>query len=249
MTLTTVDIIVRRALLEKSMPIHWYAEYLFHACSCLRELTFDTLKIVNTVDLPVNNYMAVDLPSDFVDDVGVAIPVGGVMQNIPKDDSINPLRIHNTSGEFVPYTNNINNNEQSFFGYIPGIWFWNFNSWGEPTGRYFGAPGGARLNGYKVVKERRQIQLTQSFTSPNILLMYISDGQSVDAATQVDTQAFSCIRSYIDWKSSVNAANEASAEGLSFKNQRRILRARLNDLTIVDLRQIIHRSYIATMKN
>jgi hypothetical protein len=58
MKYTTLDKIVRRNLLAKRMPLHYYIEYLVHASSCLRELTFDSLKIINTVELELNDYYA-----------------------------------------------------------------------------------------------------------------------------------------------------------------------------------------------
>ena len=47
MVFTTIDTIIRRSLLNNSLPIHWYTQELFSAAECLRELNFDTLKIIN----------------------------------------------------------------------------------------------------------------------------------------------------------------------------------------------------------
>lgn len=250
MNFTNIDTIVRRSLLEKNLPIHWYNEYLVHAASCLRELTFDTLKIINTVELPVNSYYAVDLPSDFVDDIGVALSVNGFLRNIPKRDSINPIRKHDSTGAFVANTDPSINSNNSFYGINPQwLWFWNVNDWGEPTGRYFGANGGDNRNGYKVIKERRQIQLAESFVNSSIVLMYISDGQSIDSASQIDTQALSTIQAYINWKSSPNANIERSNEGMTFLNMKRKLRTKLSDLTITDIKNVVRGTFTAAIKN
>jgi len=248
MIFTNLDIIVRRSLLEKGLPIHWYMEFLCHASACVRELSIDTLKIINTANLPVNDYGAVDLPEDFVDDVAISIPTAGLLRGIPKKSNINPLRIHNDSGEFVPYTvNNLNNS--TYYGfYQGGIWYWNFNDYGEPTGRFFGARGGEQF-GYQVFKERRQIQLTGAFRNGNIILQYISDGQRSNNLTQIDTLAFSTIQSYITWYSSTNAGLKKSLEGDSYYKSKRELRARMNDLTITDIKNIVRNSYTATIKN
>lgn len=248
----TVDNIVRRQLLEKSYPIHWYAEYLFHASTCIRQLSTDTLKIINSANLPVNtDSNSVTLPSDFVDDIAVTIPVGDLLQYVPKKNNLNPLRIHDaTTGQFVPYTDLTTQGENTVFGFIGNwYWFWNISDYGEPTGRYFGAGGGEKLNGYMLVKERNQIQLTGTFTSENVVLLYISDGQSIDNATRVDSLAIDAIKSYINWMTSPSAGIERSPEGMSYYNQRRLLRARLNDLTLTDLRDIIRSNIMATIKN
>ena len=250
MVVTNLDIIVRRHLLERNLPIHYYAEVLYHASAALRELSFDSLQIVNTKNLPVNNYNAVDLPDDFVDDVLVAVPAGGMLQPVPKRDGINPIRIHNIeSGSFVPYADTSNTSVQTFFGFTGNwSWFWNVNDWGEPTGRFFGSSGGAKQNGYKVVRERRQLQMTGTFTSTDIILMYISDGQNVDAASQIDTRAQRAIQTYCDWQMSPAATMKDSPQASTFYNERRLLRARLNDLTPTDIKNTLRNNYIATNK-
>jgi len=252
MIFTTIDSIVRRTLLERSMPIHWYPEYLFHSSSCLRELSFDTLKIINCQNLALNSYSAIDLPDDFVDDLAVCIPVGNLLHPIPKNDSITPLRVHNEiTGAFEPYTNFDNEADgQTVFGFpISWSWFWNVSDWGEPTGRFFGSTGSGKQNGYKVIRERRQIQFTETFTSPNAVLLYISDGQSIDNASQVDTRAFATIQAYIGWKSSPNANIKDSYEAATFYNERRKLVARLDDLTKTDILNIVRGGFTASIKN
>lgn len=252
MQFVTLDSIVNRSLLERGLSIHYYSEFLFHGASAIRELAKDTLKIVNAKSLKVNDYNSVDLPSDFKDDVAVCIPVNGLLQKIPKKDSINPIRVHNTeTGEFVPYSNNINTNDKglNLFGINTSyFWYYNVNEYGEATGGYFGANGGAST-GYKVIKERSQIQLTGSFTGDNIVLLYVSNGQSIDNATQIEWDAFAAIQAYIDWKRSPNSAIKNSQEALTFYNEARKLRGNLNDLTLADIKQIIRSQYTATIKN
>ena len=99
-----------------------------------------------------------------------------------------------------------------------------------------------------VDKKRRQIQVTGSFTSDEIVLMYISDGQSADNATQIDVRAQAAIDAFIGWKTSMNADIKASPEAATFYNEGRKLRARLNDLTPDDIKSIIRRNYKATAK-
>jgi hypothetical protein len=250
MIFSSVDQLVRRNLLERGLPIHFYFEGLLHATSAIRQLTRDTLKIINTVELPVGSYMEVDLPGDFTDDVALCIPVGGDLHPVPKREYLTPLRTHNSAGAFIPYANDINVQGVTIFGFNTNwLQFFNINDYGEPTGRYFGAHGGGKLNGYKVIKERRQIQLTGTFTSQTVVLQYISDGQSVDNATQIEVDSYDAISAYIDWSRSPNALNENSPEARRFFNQKRLCRARTNDMSITDLRDIILRSYTASIKN
>lgn len=252
MLFTNLDTIARRWLLEKNLPIHFYLEALLHSTTGLRELSFDSLKIINTVNLTLNNYFAVDLPGDFVDDVGCFLPVGGLLQPVVKKDSITPLRnVDNQTGNFLPYTDlEYQAESSSLYGINPSwIWFWNVNDWGEPTGRYYGTQGGAQRNFYSVIKERRQIQFSEQFTSNTVVLMYISNGQSVDNATQVDSLSQAAIQSFISWKSSPNADIKDSYEAATFYNERRVLRARLNPLTISDIKNVIRHNQRASPKN
>lgn len=246
---TNLDTITRRWLLENGLPIHYYLEGLVHGASAIRELSFDTLTIVRTVNLPVDpNTFAVNLPDDFVDDIAVSIPVGNLLQPIARKSNITPLRAKTAAGAYTTYANSAAD-AQTFFGINANwLWYWNVSDYGENTGRYFGASGGANQNGYAVFKERNQIQMTESFTSDEIVLMYISDGQSADDATNVDIRAQATIHAYINWKRSGSAAVNQSDEAQTYYNERRLLRARLNDLSVTDVRNILHESYRATIK-
>src|SRR5258708_22426155 len=57
---------------------------------------------------------------------------------------------------------------------------------------------------------------------------YISNGQSIDSASQVDTLAFSTVQGYINWKKSPNKDNEYSPEGRLYYNQKDRKSTRLN---------------------
>lgn len=251
MILTNLDVICRRWLLEKGLPIHYYMEALFHSSTAVRELSYDTLQIINSSNIPVNSYGAIDLPDDYVDDLAVAIPSGQGLIKLPKQDWITPLRLHDTtSGQFVPYNelSASDDNLNTFYGFGYGWdYYWNVDSYGSPTGRMFGSHGGT-LQGYKVVRERRQIQLTEDFADTNVVLLYISDGQRADNASQIDVRAISCIQSYIDWRRSPNAAIKNSQEAATFYNEKRRLKTLMNELTKEDVINTIRNAYTASIK-
>jgi hypothetical protein len=246
MIFANLDSLAKRRLLSQGLPLHYYLEYLLHAATCLRELSFDTLQIINTARLPVNSYGAVEMPHDFVDDVMVGIPVGGMLQPVAKRDNINPLRTFGADGQFENWTSSNSQETNAIFSGT-WTWFWNVNDFGEPTGRMFGAGSGSN-NGYMVDRKRRQIQVTGNFTSDEIVLMYISDGQSADNATQIDVRAQAAIDAFVGWKTSQNADIKDSYEAATFYNEKRMLRSRLNDLTPDDIKTIIRRNYKATAK-
>ena len=250
MVYTTLDALCRRNLLDNGLPIHYYAEILFHGSNCLRELTIDTLKVVNTRNLPVNPDLSVDLPDDYLDDVAVSFSTGATLKPIPHRDSINPLRVHNaTTGAFeIQPTTTTLSQGGLYFPFVGRTWYWNISDYGEPSGRLFGSDG-ENPNGYKVIKERRQIQLYGEFSGGNMILQYISDGQSVDNASMIDTLAFQTVQDYMNWQRSPNKNNEFSPEGRKYYNSKRKLRGRLNDMTTEDIKNITRANYTAAIKN
>lgn len=250
MLFVTLDSIIRRALLAKSLPLHYYVEYMVHASACVRELVFDSLQVVNTVVLELNSYSAADLPCDYVDFVGIGIPVGQFLQPQFIRSNITPLRNQSsTNGAYIPYGTPSNSDTFDFFGFWPG-WYWytNINDLGENQGQYYGINSGASSNGFQIFPERGQIQFTETFTSPCAVLIYISDGQTLDNASQITPMAISTIDAYSNWKHSPNADIDQSPEGRAYGNQRRLLRARKNDLTPADIRNILYNNYRATVK-
>lgn len=255
MLLTNIDIEIRKWLLERSLPIHFYSEGLFHARAVVQQLAQDTLQIINSANLPVDSTGNVELPDDFDDDLMVCIPSGQSLIQLPKQDWITPLRLHDTtSGEFVPYSENTTdaNNEEFVnnisFGFT-GRWnyYWNVDAYSGNVGRQFGMTGGTRA-GYKVIKEQRRIQMTEGFVDSNVVLLYISDGQRADNASQIDTKASQSIRTYIDWQSSPNRTNEHSPEARTFWNQKRRLKTLLNPLTKIEILNIFRSGYTAAPK-
>lgn len=250
MVLVSLDSIIRRVLVSKGLPLHYYVELMVHASTAVRELTFDSLQVFNTTTLTLNSYFAADLPCDFVDDILVGIPVGQFLQTQTKRDNISPLRNQSaTDGSYIPYGTPTSANVFDFFGFWPG-WFWysNMDDLGENVGRYFGIDSGATSNGYQIFRERGQIQFTETFASTDAVLIYLSDGQTLDNCSQITPLAFACIEAFINWKRSKNADIEKSAEAYSWANQRRLFRARMNQLTLADLRQTLYSNYRASPK-
>ena len=251
MQFANLDMIAKRILLERGLPIHYYIEVIFHCASAVRWLNQDTLKMINVANIPVNDYYAIDLPSDFQDDIGLYYSAGATLQQLPKRYDLNPLRVNNVdTGEFEPQVNPTRDqNGELTFGFDgAAFWFWNISDYGEPTGRFFGASGGT-TSGYRVFKERRQIQLADRSDADSVILVYISNGRSADNATTIDWAAFRAISTYTDWQMSANATDDRSPEARTWWNARRHLRANLSDLTKTDILNIVRNSYKATIKN
>jgi len=248
MQFTNLDSITRRWLLERRLSIHFYAEGLTHAATCLRELSLKGLTVLNSKNLPVNSYGAFDLPHDFQDDIGVCIQSGQRLVGLPVQNSISPLRLRDTAGNFVPYASQPDNVTDGF-GY-PAMWnwYWNVNDYGEPTGRQFGSGGGTQL-GYKIFKERKQGQMTENFADSNIVLLYISNGQSFDNASQIDWYAFSTIQSYMDWASSPYSMDKDSAPARKYYNELSGLAYGMHGMGVEDIKNTVRQASSGFIKN
>lgn len=247
MRYTTLDKIIRRELLAKRLPLHYYVEYLVHASTCLRELTFDSLRIINTVVLELTDYYAADLPCDYVDWTKIGLKMGQFVQPITQRDSINRLHNYNSQGQIIPYQPPDSFNLE--YPFWPGYWmFQNIDDLGENLGRLYGFNTGLVPDGFKVLPERNQIQFLETARDTTYVMEYISDGQTSDNASQIDQYAWSTIEAYIDWKRTPNASNDHSPEAYNYKNQKRLLRARMSEVTLYDIRQILYRNYRASIK-
>jgi hypothetical protein len=229
--------------------LHWYIQALKSASDCLRELTFDTLQNVNTVNLTLSASGSADLPCDYVDFVKVGVPYSQYVRPLVQKDSINRLQNKESSGNVIPYSDN----SDSDFLFVPSFYVSDFiNDNGEPLGRLFGFNAGWIQDGFKILRERGQIQVDQQLGATSIYLEYISDGQCSDNATKVHPYAQKTIEAYILWQfkqhSRAYGSQERELAKNEFSTQRRILRARMNGLTAQDIKRIVRKSYSATIK-
>lgn len=262
MTTASLDFIVKNYLLKRGYPLHWYMQFMVYAADCLRDLTFDDLKVINTKILPVDqNINAATLPDDFQDYVTVGVMVGQRIRPLVPTSTLNPLVNLDTSTNYseTEWTDNTNppgsNENQLYYGALPyAQWFTvHYNDFGENIGRFFGLGAGYQEDTFQIIKERNQIQLDQKFYVENIVLQYISDGQSTDAATQVNPFAIKTIQAYIDSQMKAHNRNYGIGERQMAQNEytreRKILRARMADWSIEKIKRIVQKNTMASPKS
>lgn len=242
MKFTSLDKIVRGVLLQKRWPIHFYIECLVHAQRCLEEISFDSLGNVRTVKLDINEYGAATLPCDYMDFCKIGIPNGQKVIPLSQNSGITRLNNYDASGNKVLFPTNNSSNTSSF------VWF---NDNLEQTGRFYGYAGNAGQS-FKILKERNEIQVDNALAANSIILEYISDGSESDNATKINPYAKSTIESYIFWKYKENSRSVGEGERQrarhSFDHDHKILRARLNPLTITDIKTIFRRHTHGSIK-
>jgi hypothetical protein len=254
----SLDQIVKNVLMRRGYSLHWYIQFMVYSKDCLRELTFDVLRVVNTKLLPVDDYNAFDLPDDYVDYTRVGVRVGQFIKPLVPNDSINPLNNYSDTFEQETYASESQTDDDELIIYGANNWtgsMWNtthFNNYGEPVGRFFGGAGG-NGDGFKIVKERGQGQLDESIDVDYIVLEYIGNGQSIDSASQIDPYAQATIEAYILWQMKLNnrtySAGEAAVAEQEYIKQYKRLVARKSPLTLDVLKRIIHKATYAAPKS
>lgn len=255
----TLDSIIKSLLLKKGYPIHYYMQFLVSARDALREISLDDLKVVNTVLLTLNSYYAVDLPCDFVSETKVGARAGQFVRPMSSTDKINSLPYYNSQGQIAPYPQDTQGDlsdaieNSSWFGFSSLFWrLTTSNEYGENIGRLFGWGAGVENDIYKVIPERGIIQFVQNINCSQIVLEYISNGMSCDAATQVSPYAWATIEAYINWQHKENnrtyGIGERQMAEQEYIKQRKILRAREGAMTIFDLKRIVQRTSYASPK-
>ena len=252
MTVTTLDRIVRNILLKNRYGLCYYIDFLLYAAECLKELTIDDLHVINSKLMTVSSDNTIELPPDYTDYVNVSLRFGQHLKPLVEDSTLNPLPNYDTDFQIQPYVNYTGTNGGYFNQVLyPAIFGGiNFNDYGESIGRIFGWAGGTGVDTFRVIKERNIIQINQNLSCTEVVLSYISDGQSVDAATHIDIYADATIKAYINWQRMENSRtynlSEKERGRQLYINERMILRARMSDLTINKMRRILQRNSLAS---
>lgn len=253
MTTYTLDNITRNALADRGYTMHWYLQFLTYAIDALRQLNMDVLQNVKSVRLPVNSYKAAALPVDYVDYIRVGNEVGQYINPFgEKRDSFNRLNKFDSQGNKASY-----GDIEAQNGILPnnweGFWYTNYiNDKGEHLGRIFNNFNGFR-DSFAIIRERSEIQLDTSYTGKEIVMDYISTGLTVDASNNIHPYAIDAIKAYIFWKMKEHGRQYGSGERAYAKdeyyNQLRVLRARMNNIDINDIRRSLAKGYGPTIKN
>lgn len=244
MKYASLDNICKSVLLSKGYTLHWYLQCLVAARDCLREITFDDLRVIKTELLPIDKTTnSAKLPCDYVDFTKVGFKVGQFVRPIPQYDAINRLSNY-TEGKRSAYE------DINYTSPVNWLILSTIDEYGESTGRRYG--GVPYVDNYKILPERNEIQLNQAIVADEIVLEYISDGTDCNAATMVDSYAQMCIQTYILWQ--LKEHNRTYSEGEKerarqlYLKERKILRSRKNPLTLQQLKRIIQKASYAAPK-
>jgi hypothetical protein len=247
MYLVNIDSIIRSTLISQGLSIHYYYQFLHYAISGFKELQFDSLKIIQVRELTVTNGNSVKLPDDFIDIVKIGYRVGQFTKELDKRDTISRIPNRNATGNEISYDNIESSNS------YPNLWNGGYPM-GEHVGRMYGYGNGIQDNSYKLVPERNEIRLDVTFAKGDkVLLEYIGYGGNMNTLTLVTAYAQEAIENYIlwKWKSSIRnlTISEKQIAQQDFYNSLRILRGRMNSISVNDIIAIARKNYMAAIKN
>ena len=203
------------------------------ALSGLKELNFDTVRQIKTIELPLDHKNTVRLPSDYVSYTKIGVIGGnGEMNYLGQKNKIN--LVHGSKSTISDTTTD----PPIFTDNIPGDGIW---------GRY-GQGGGNNANGYyRENMEEGTIEFSNAKGS--IILEYISDGSTGLSGDEIKIHAFAeeALKAYVYWKSiyrkrAINM-NEKMIAKKEFYNQKRLARARMQSFNKEEALQTTRKAF------
>lgn len=251
MTYISIDAIVKNILLKRGYPLQYYLDFLVYCKDGLREIAFDDpIFTVRYVALPVNqNDNTVELPNDYQDYTRVSAWVDGYLRPLVENNNLQLIPNYNQSFEVEPYSDGVaiaTQQQQNLLysnNFLTPYWYIvNWNNFGENIGRWFGGIG-SYIDGFRINKTMNQIKIDDNLFIQNIALEYISDGMDADSATKIDSYAQNAIEAFALWQFYLHNRTYSQGEAEAMYNhyaiERTILRGRLSDLNLDNLKRAV----------
>lgn len=199
----------------------------------VKELNFDVVRNVKTIELTVNANLNVTLPSDFVSISRVGVSKSGMISPVGQLDDID-LQASQGGVTGVSNTYTIQ-------------WIDEYRN-GENMGGIYGLGGGQNRHGYyRFDMESNTIQFDAGFAEAKIVLEYISDGisrltdnnpnypETKANDTQIHVFAEEALRAYMFWKGIQRKrnipANMKEQARRDWFNEKRIAKSRMKNFT------------------
>jgi hypothetical protein len=245
--MTTLDSIVRSALIQKNLSMHFYVRFMSWAIDALRDIELDAIGGIKSVTLTVDNLSQVKIPNDLVDWVRIGQVNGQYVINMGVTNRFN-RQVNMVDGVITPYGKPPNSTNLSDFNYP----FWDtwYNEHGEALGQVYGGSG-TRDDEFMFIPERGVIQLSTAYAEGEKIFMdYIYTSEC--ATSYVHRYAEGAIQAYIEYKYVMHTPRQTVYERNSareeYYNQVRALYARTNNLTIEEVKRVRERRFMQSVK-
>jgi hypothetical protein len=248
----SLNIIVRDALLDNGLPLHYYTRYLHHALRITDELSMDyNMGNIKMVKLNLTSYQRAVLPNDFIDLVDVSAKQGERLLPLERDRTLNKMYNYDVSGNRIPYPFDTTLNYDSEFNYNLISGGNNLNTRGELIGRYYGKQRKPLLM-YDIDTINSEIVFSNTTTFTEITLVYISSAVSKSSANLVTPYATDVITKYVQMKATQVDGGRIGMLQIykqDFENARRIFRARMNSMDYAEMVGLIRKGIHGSLKN
>jgi|TARA_R110000803_G_scaffold103857_1_gene171985 hypothetical protein len=230
----SINEVIRSLLIQEGdETTHRLFYYRDIALRGVKELNFDVVRNIKTVELTVNANLNITLPTDFVSISRVGVSKNGMIAPVGQLDDID-LQASQAGVTGVSNTYTIQ-------------WIDEYRN-GENMGGIFGLGGGQNRHGYyRFDMESNTIQFDAGFAEQTITLEYISDGisrlsdntpnypETKANDTQIHVFAEEALRAYMYWKGIQRKrtvpANLKEQARRDWFNEKRISKARMKNFT------------------
>jgi len=248
----TVDSIVREALQENGLSMHYYHSFLLHGLTELQRLSLRHGMSAKQVELPVNDYKRGAFPEDMVHVIDVGIKEGERILPCVMDDSLNKLYNFDGSGNKIahPKTGEDDDSRVSLIDYL--------NDYYNDSQRY--SIGG--FYGLKAPQDRtygldfinNEFVFSNQFDRDVFVLTYAVDPVSTSAANIVRYEYVDTIKSYMNMKYKDSKPRMFTLQDRSwardeYKNQKRAMKSLIYKMSRADFYYSIRKGIHGAIKN
>jgi hypothetical protein len=248
----SLNIIVRDALLDNGLPLHYYTRYLHHALRIMDELSMDfDLGNVKMQELSVTSYQRAILPNDFIDVIDVSAKHGERLLPLERDRALNKIYNRDDSGNKIIYPTDTNINYDAEFNYNLISGANNLNTRGELIGRYYGKQRKPLLV-YDIDTINSEIVFSNTMALEEVTLTYLTSAVSKSSANLVTPYATDVITKYVTMmaaKAEGGTLGKFQLATQEYNNARRVFRARLNSMDYAEIIGALRRGIHGSIKN
>jgi hypothetical protein len=248
----SLDVIVRDALLDNGLPLHYYTRYLHHGLRCLDELSLDfDMGNIKTVVLDVTSYGRAILPADFVDVVDVSGKHGERLLPLERVRNLNKLYNRDAEGNKIAYPSEQSVNYDAEFNYNLISGGATMNSRGELIGRFYGRQRNPLMT-YDIDTVNSELVFSNTMSLISITLTYITSAVSRSTANVVTPYATDVISKYINMmaaKAEGSTLGKYQLAQQDYQNAKRVFRARINSMDFAEMIGIIRNGIHGAIKN
>lgn len=251
MVTKTVDSIVREALDEEGLSIHYYADFLLDILTELQRLAIHHKMGAKQQTLTINGYNRVKLPEDFTYLLDLSIKQGERLLPARRDRSLNKLYNFDDQGNKIPFPEADNADEENFVivNYIDDFYY-DYNRYG--FGGFFGlsAPQDRSFN---VDLTNGEIVFSNQFNRDTIVITYAVDPVSCSSCNLVTSEYVDVLKSYGIKKhrerSKFYNQYEKQVAERDYLNRKRQMRALIYPVSRATLVHAFRRGYHAAPKS